>query len=47
MKRIWVISGTGFVCPHLCKHLIEAGHKVLCVDNYHTGSRRKVDHLNL
>ena len=30
---------------HLCERLIEAGHEVLCVDNYYTGSRRNIAHL--
>lgn len=45
MKRILVTGGAGFVGSHLCERLIEAGHEVLCVDNYYTGSRRNVAHL--
>lgn len=30
---------------HLCDRLIAAGHEVLCVDNYFTGSRRNIAHL--
>ncbi|MFZ3008238.1 MAG: UDP-glucuronic acid decarboxylase family protein [Phenylobacterium sp.] len=45
MKRILVTGGAGFVGSHLCERLVEAGHEVLCVDNYYTGSRRNVAHL--
>ncbi len=45
MKRVLVTGGAGFVGSHLCERLVDAGHDVLCVDNYHTGSRRNVAHL--
>ncbi|WP_421931916.1 UDP-glucuronic acid decarboxylase family protein [Phenylobacterium sp.] len=45
MKRILVTGGAGFVGSHLCERLLDAGHEVLCVDNYYTGSRRNVAHL--
>ena len=45
MKRILVTGGAGFVGSHLCERLVEAGHEILCVDNYYTGSRRNVAHL--
>jgi UDP-glucuronate decarboxylase len=43
--RILVTGGAGFIGSHLCERLIEAGHEVLCVDNYYTGRRRNIDHL--
>ncbi|NDF04699.1 MAG: SDR family oxidoreductase, partial [Betaproteobacteria bacterium] len=30
---------------HLCDRLVEAGHEVLCVDNFFTGSKANVAHL--
>ncbi|MFM8940134.1 MAG: UDP-glucuronic acid decarboxylase family protein, partial [Phenylobacterium sp.] len=45
MKRILVTGGAGFIGSHLCERLIDAGHEVLCVDNFYTGARRNVAHL--
>jgi UDP-glucuronate decarboxylase len=44
-KRILVTGGAGFLGSHLCERLVEAGHEVLCVDNYFTGRRTNVAHL--
>jgi UDP-glucuronate decarboxylase len=44
-KRVLVTGGAGFLGSHLCDRLIGAGHEVLCVDNFFTGSRRNVEHL--
>jgi len=44
-KRILVTGGAGFLGSHLCERLIAAGHDVLCVDNFFTGTRRNVEHL--
>ena len=44
-KRILVTGGSGFLGSHLCERLIGAGHEVLCVDNFFTGSRRNIAHL--
>ncbi|RTL52724.1 MAG: SDR family oxidoreductase [Rhodocyclaceae bacterium] len=44
-KRILVTGGAGFLGSHLCERLVEAGHEVLCVDNFFTGRRRNVAHL--
>lgn len=41
-KRIMVTGGAGFLGSHLCERLLQAGHDVLCVDNFFTGSRRNV-----
>lgn len=41
-KRVMVTGGAGFLGSHLCEKLLEAGHDVLCVDNFFTGSRRNV-----
>jgi len=38
-KRILVTGGAGFLGSHLCDKLLAEGHYVLCVDNFHTGSR--------
>ncbi|MDR9407156.1 MAG: GDP-mannose 4,6-dehydratase, partial [Spiribacter sp.] len=44
-KTYLVTGGAGFIGSHLCDRLIEAGHAVLCVDNFLTGSRDNIAHL--
>lgn len=44
-KRILVTGGAGFLGSHLCDRLIARGDDVLCVDNFFTGSKRNVAHL--
>jgi len=44
-QRVLVTGGAGFVGSHLCDQLIEAGHEVICVDNYFTGGKRNIAHL--
>jgi UDP-glucuronate decarboxylase len=44
-KRVLVTGGAGFLGSHLCERLLEAGHDVLCVDNFFTGTRRNIAHL--
>jgi UDP-glucuronate decarboxylase len=44
-KRILVSGGAGFLGSHLCERLLEAGHDILCVDNFFTGTRRNIAHL--
>ncbi|MCV0368138.1 UDP-glucuronic acid decarboxylase family protein [Filomicrobium sp.] len=45
-KRVVVTGGAGFLGSHLCDRLLAAGHVAICVDNFHTGRRANVDHLN-
>lgn len=44
-KRVLVTGGAGFLGSHLCEKLLEAGHEVICLDNFFTGSRKNVVHL--
>ncbi len=40
-----VTGGAGFLGSHLCERLIAEGHRVICVDNFLTGRRRNIAHL--
>lgn len=42
---IIVAGGAGFLGSHLCARLIENGHAVMCIDNFHTGRPQNVEHL--
>ncbi len=44
-QRVLVTGGAGFLGSHLCERLLQAGHEVLCVDNFFTGTRESVLHL--
>ncbi len=43
-KNILVAGGAGFIGSHLCDELVK-NNKVICVDNFITGSERNIDHL--
>lgn len=45
MKKILVTGGAGFLGSHLCEKLLNAGHDVLCVDNFFTGSKQNIAHM--
>jgi UDP-glucuronate decarboxylase len=45
MRRALVTGGAGFIGSHLCERLLALGQKVLCVDNFTTGTRANVAHL--
>src|SRR3989344_3446444 len=44
-KTVVVTGGAGFIGSHLCEKLLEKGNKVICVDNFITGSKRNIQHL--
>jgi len=43
--RILITGGAGFLGSHLSERLIEAGHEVLCLDNFFTGRKTNIQHL--
>jgi len=44
-NRVLVTGGAGFVGSHLCDFLIRRGDKVICLDNFFTGTKDNVAHL--
>jgi dTDP-glucose 4,6-dehydratase len=46
MPTCLVTGGAGFLGSHLCDQLIERGHRVICVDNFETGSLQNIQHLH-
>ena len=44
-KKILITGGAGFIGSHLCYNLLKKGHKVICVDNLHTGSKNNISNL--
>ena len=44
-KTILVTGGAGFIGSHLCKKLLEAKNKVVCLDNLFTGSLNNIIQL--
>ena len=44
-KSVLVTGGAGFLGSHLCEHLLKAGHEVVCLDNFFTGTKRNIEHL--
>jgi UDP-glucuronate decarboxylase len=45
IKRILVTGGAGFLGSHVCERLVDAGHDVICVDNFFTSQKTNVAHL--
>jgi len=45
-KKILVTGGAGFIGSNLCEALLEKNNKVVCLDNYATGKRENVAHLD-
>ena len=43
--RVLVTGGAGFLGSHLCDQLLAAGHEVIAVDNFFTGTKKNIAHL--
>ena len=44
--RVIVLGGSGFLGSHLCDQLLARGDEVVCVDDFSTGRRANVAHLD-
>ena len=44
--RVVVLGGSGFLGSHLCDQLLARGDEVVCVDDFSTGRRANVAHLD-
>jgi dTDP-glucose 4,6-dehydratase len=45
MPRTLITGGAGFLGSHLCDHLLDKGHQVICMDNLITGSLANIKHI--
>ena len=45
IHRILVTGGAGFLGSHVCERLVDAGHDVICADNFFTSQKTNVAHL--
>ncbi len=45
MPTAVVTGGAGFLGSHLCEHLLQAGHRVICVDNLESSTLENLEHL--
>jgi dTDP-glucose 4,6-dehydratase len=45
MPTSLVTGGAGFLGSHLCEELLRRGHRVICVDNFETGSLANIEHI--
>src|SRR5215213_10213845 len=42
-----VTGGAGFLGSHLCDELLRRGFRVICVDNFETGSLANIEHIRV
>ena len=43
--RVFITGGAGFIGSHLADHYVSAGHTVTLLDNFSTGSKSNIAHL--
>jgi len=43
-KTVLITGGAGFLGSHLCDRMIEEGFKVICMDNFITGTFKNINH---
>ena len=46
-KRSLITGGAGFVGSHLVDRLLGEGHRVVALDNFYTGFRENIAHLEM
>ena len=44
--RVLITGGAGFIGSHLADHYVNAGHTVTLLDNFSTGSKTNIAHLD-
>jgi UDP-glucose 4-epimerase len=44
--RVFITGGAGFIGSHLADHYVIAGHQVTLLDNFSTGSKSNIAHLD-
>ena len=44
-KKILITGGAGFIGSNLCDYFLDKGNKVICLDNFSTGFRKNIDHI--
>jgi UDP-glucose 4-epimerase len=44
--RVFITGGAGFIGSHLADHYVAAGHAVTVLDNFSTGSKTNIAHLD-
>jgi dTDP-glucose 4,6-dehydratase len=47
MATCLVTGGAGFLGSHLCDELLRRDHRVICVDNFETGSLANIEHIRV
>lgn len=45
MQRVLITGGAGFLGSHLCERFVNDGYRVVCIDNFITGSPDNIAHL--
>ena len=45
MPTCLVTGGAGFLGSHLCEELLARGNRVICIDNFETGSLENIEHI--
>lgn len=45
-SKILVTGGAGFIGSNLCEELVGIGSRVVCLDNFATGKKENIRHLN-
>lgn len=43
--KVIITGGAGFIGAHLCRRFLQEGHEVICLDNFSTSQRDKVEEM--